>query len=124
MLNSILASCRAAAAVRPIRGLAAKGERESGDDTDDDASIDDDDDEEDESVDYEDISQPLDVIARRAVRFVRRMDTEEGARARREQALRRASFVVEFGLQHGLPDHVEPQQQAVINEFQEPQQQA
>lgn len=53
---------------------------------------------------YHDMSQPVEVIARRLLAHERRLQTTPVLHAEKQRRALQASFIVEFGLEHGLPD--------------------
>ena len=63
---------------------------------------------------YQDLSQPFEEIARRLHRHER---ATAAVRPAREARALSASFVVEFGLEHGLPELADPTSEAQLHEF-------
>jgi len=53
---------------------------------------------------YHDMSQPIEVIARRLVAHERRLRATPEVHAEKQRRALHASFIVEFGLEHGLTD--------------------
>jgi hypothetical protein len=67
-----------------------------------------------ESCAYQDLSVPLEEIARRLHRYD---STHAELREARKTRLHAASFIVEFGLEHGLPELKDPTSEAQLTEF-------
>jgi len=56
-------------------------------------------------------------IARRLRNYEATFDANPAAQAQRRERLLKASFVVEFGLAHGLPDAADPTAECMLKEF-------
>ena len=92
--NSMVATCRALG----LWNAAA----DDGADTDDCA--------------WQDCSQPLETIVRRLQNHAKHLEAA-GLAERLHRRAREASFVTEFGLEHGLPDVEDPTSVALLREF-------
>lgn len=70
-----------------------------------------------EAFSYQDMSQPIEIIARRLQRYHARLVSNPAMWAERQRRLLHASFIVEFGLEHGLPDKRDPTSEATLKDF-------
>ena len=68
-------------------------------------------------VAYHDMTAPLEVIARRLRNHLAMIDANEEARERRNARVLQASFITEFGLEHGLPEVRDPTAEAMLSDF-------
>lgn len=66
---------------------------------------------------YQDMSQPIEVIARRLRAYQRKVLSSTAFADERQQRALHASFIVEFGLEHGLPERRDPTSEATLKEF-------
>lgn len=66
---------------------------------------------------YQDMSQPIEVIARRLTAYDRHMRDSPGMLEERQARLLHASFIVEFGLEHGLPERRDTTSEATLKDF-------
>merc|ERR1719453_1867333 len=66
---------------------------------------------------YQDMSQPIEVIARRLRRHHARLLSSADAWGERQRRLLHASFIVEFGLEHGLPEVSDATSENTLKEF-------
>jgi len=71
----------------------------------------------DEALAYQDMTQPIEVIARRLNAYHRRVRDSAGMFEERQARLLHASFIVEFGLEHGLPETRDATSEATLTEF-------
>lgn len=62
----------------------------------------------DDSIAFQDTSQPLPVIARRLQNYERHLQAEETVRVQRRDRLLHASFIVDFAAEHGLHGDRDP----------------
>lgn len=76
-----------------------------------------DEEEDPDAFSYQDMSQPIEVIARRLMRFHARLTSNPDAWDERQRRLLHASFIVEFGLEHGLPEQRDPSSETTLKEF-------
>ena len=65
---------------------------------------------------YQDMSQPIEVIARRLRAYHAMMESSGGLEERNRRLLH-ATFIVEFGLEHGLPERPDATSEATLTEF-------
>lgn len=66
---------------------------------------------------YQDMSQPIEVIARRLRRYHERLTGSAESWSERQRRLLHASFIVEFGLEHGLPEVRDLTSENTLKEF-------
>jgi len=66
---------------------------------------------------FQDMTQPVEVIARRLLAYRELVEGEPSAREERRRRLLQASFVVEFGLEHGLPDFRDRTSEGMLTDF-------
>jgi len=66
---------------------------------------------------FEDVSQPLEAIAVCLANFRAFLLANPQLADERQQRLLRATFVVEFGLEHGLPELCDPTSEAMLGDF-------
>lgn len=66
---------------------------------------------------YHDMTQPVELIARRLLAYHARVQASPAMRDERQTRLLHASFIVEFGLEHGLPDRSDLQSETMLKEF-------
>lgn len=66
---------------------------------------------------YQDLSQPIEVIARRLRAHHECMEATPEMRDERQRRVMHASFVVEFGLEEGLPERRDATSEATLKEF-------
>mmetsp|Transcript_18805 Transcript_18805/g.48447 ORF Transcript_18805/g.48447 Transcript_18805/m.48447 type:complete len:355 (+) Transcript_18805:203-1267(+) len=66
---------------------------------------------------YHDTSQPLPEIARRLAAYAAALEAHPSAREQRRERLLRASFVSDFGTEHGLPELHDVTSEAMLKEF-------
>lgn len=79
------------------------------------ASVDDTDDA--DAFSYQDMSQPIEVIAARLRRYHARLTASAESWDERQRRLLHASFIVEFGLEHGLPEVSDATSENTLKEF-------
>ena len=70
----------------------------------------------DEDCAWQDCSQPLEVITRRLQSHAAQVEAA-GLTEKLSRRTRQASFIVEFGLEHGLPDKRDPTSEATLKDF-------
>jgi len=73
--------------------------------------------EEGDALAYQDMSQPIEVIARRLIAYHTSMQDSPGMLEERQERLLHASFIVEFGLEHGLPEMRDSTSEATLTDF-------
>lgn len=66
---------------------------------------------------YHDMSQPVEVIARRLRAHHARVEASPALAEERRTRLMHASFIVEFGLEHGLPDFRDETSETMLKDF-------
>jgi len=115
--NSMLATCtavglREAGASRGIGGPGTEMQPQLGGGADANAADDDDD-----AYAYHDMSQPIEVIARRLLAYDARLRASPELRDEQQNRVRQASFIVEFGLEHGLPEKGDATAEGTLKEF-------
>jgi len=66
---------------------------------------------------YQDTSQPLPVIAQRLANYHAMVASRPAVAAHRRDRLLHASFIVDFGLEHGLPEHRDATCEGMLREF-------
>jgi hypothetical protein len=66
---------------------------------------------------YQDMSQPIEVIAARLRRYHERLTGNAESWDERQRRLLHASFIVEFGLEHGLPEVSDATSENTLKEF-------
>lgn len=66
---------------------------------------------------FHDMTQPVEVIAKRLLAYTAHVESTPAAREERQQRLLQASFIVEFGLEHGLPDFRDTTSEAMLRDF-------
>jgi len=66
---------------------------------------------------FHDMTQPVEVIARRLLAYNAHVEGSPEAAKARHQRLLHASFVVEFGLEHGLPDFRDTTSEGMLRDF-------
>merc|ERR1719473_2178799 len=82
------------------------------------SSTDKDDDEDDpERFAFHDMTQPVEVIAKRLLAYNAHLEASPEQREERQARLLHASFVVEFGLEHGLPEYRDETSEALLKDF-------
>lgn len=72
---------------------------------------------EEEQYAYQDMSQPIEVVARRLRAHHARLQASGSMHEHRQRRLLHASFVVEFGLEHGLQDVRDATSEETLREF-------
>uniref|UniRef100_A0A7S4BLY1 Uncharacterized protein n=2 Tax=Chrysotila carterae TaxID=13221 RepID=A0A7S4BLY1_CHRCT len=70
----------------------------------------------DDDCAYQDVTQPLEVIARRLFNYKAMVESDANAELRRRRILE-ATFIVEFGLAFGLPDRSDRTADEMLVEF-------
>ena len=106
--NSMLATVTAVGLVESIGGAGGSGTEmhsRSLDEADDDAFA------------YHDMSQPIEIIARRLCAFEARLRASADLHAEKQRRTLQASFIVEFGLEHGLPEKNDATAERTLREF-------
>lgn len=73
--------------------------------------------EEGDALAFQDMSQPIEVIARRLIAYHTSMQDSPGMLEERQERLLHASFIVEFGLEHGLPEMRDSTSEATLTDF-------
>lgn len=66
---------------------------------------------------YQDMSQPIEVIARRLRRYHARLVSSPESWEERQRRLLHASFIVEFGLEHGFPETRDQTSENTLKDF-------
>lgn len=102
VFNSMVATCKALA----LPGFDEDTCVKSADNSDDDADC-----------SYQDVSQPLEVIADRILNYLSLLDANEELRSVRNARLMQASFITEFGLEHNLPEYRDTTAEGILTEF-------
>jgi len=71
----------------------------------------------DDAFAYHDMSQPIEIIARRLCAFEARLRASADLHAEKQRRTLQASFIVEFGLEHGLPEKNDATAERTLREF-------
>ena len=75
------------------------------------------DDADDDAFAYQDMTQPIEIIARRLCAFEARLRASADLHAEKQRRTLQASFIVEFGLEHGLPEKSDATAERTLREF-------
>jgi len=75
------------------------------------------DEDDEEHYAYQDMSRPIEVVARRLRAHHARLQASGSMHEHRQRRLLHASFVVEFGLEHGLPEIRDATSEETLREF-------
>ena len=88
-----------------------------GSETSSEASSSSDDDDSPDRFAYHDMTQPVEIIAKRLQAYHANVEASPALAHERRSRLLHASFIVEFGLEHGLPDFRDHTSESMLKEF-------
>lgn len=77
----------------------------------------DDDDADPERFAFHDMTQPIEVIAQRLLAYNAHVDASPADKREKGERLLHASFIVEFGLEHGMPEFRDRTSEAMLTDF-------